>query len=143
MSPLNRADDADLAKLLMMKKGFRLLRDVDDATRFFYVPSNEIAFDPAAVEMLLINNDGEGLQVLRDLREILTNTREWAASALEAAVKDYCEAKGLGLGKVAQPLRVAISGTTVSPPIFETLEFLGRDRTMTRVERCLAVTAAV
>jgi glutamyl-tRNA synthetase len=140
-SPLNRADDADLAKLLQMKKGFRLLRDVDESTRFFYVPGHEITFDPAAVEKVLKKNDGEGLNVLRELREILSAATDWTAHALEAAVKGYCDAKGLGLGKVAQPLRVAISGGTVSPPIFESLEFLGKDRTLTRVERCLSVTA--
>jgi glutamyl-tRNA synthetase len=61
---------------------------------------------------------------------------------LETAVKQYCDAKSLGLGKVAQPLRVAISGSTVSPPIFESLEFLGKDRTMTRLDRCLATAGA-
>ena len=137
-SPLNRADDADLAKLVQMKKGFRLLRDVDDATRFFYVPSHELTFDPAAVEKVLKKNGGEGLTALRDLREILAGASDWTAHALEAAVKQYCEAKGLGLGKAAQPLRVAISGTTVSPPIFESLEFLGKERTTGRIERCLA-----
>ncbi len=50
--------------------------------------------------------------------------------ALEEAVKKYCETTGLGLGKVAQPIRVAVSGSTVSPPIFETLAFLGRERTL-------------
>jgi glutamyl-tRNA synthetase len=140
-SPLNRADDADLAKLLQMKKGFRLLRDVDESTRFFYVPSDEIMFDPAAVEKVLKKNDGEGLKVLRELRVLLHAATDWTAHALEAAVKQYCESNGLGLGKVAQPLRVAISGGTVSPPIFESLEFLGRDRTITRVERCLSATA--
>ena len=139
-SPLNRADDADLAKLLAMKKGFRLLRDVDEASRFFYVPSDEITYDPAAVEKVLKKNNAEGLTVLRDVREILSGTSEWTTPALEAALKQYCDAKGLGLGKVAQPLRVAISGTTVSPPIFESLELLGRERTMTRVERCLVHT---
>jgi glutamyl-tRNA synthetase len=140
-SPLNRADDADLAKLLQMKRGFRLLRDVDETTRFFYVPSHEITFDPAAVEKVLKKNDGEGLKVLRELRELLSAATDWTAHALEASVKQYCESKNLGLGKVAQPLRVAISGSTVSPPIFESLEFLGKDQTMTRVERCLSVTA--
>jgi glutamyl-tRNA synthetase len=137
-SPLNRADDADLAKLLQMKKGFRLLRDVDESARFFYVPSDEIAFDPAALEKVLKKNEREGLKALQDLREILSTSTDWTAHALEAAVKSYCESKNLGLGKVAQPLRVAISGSTVSPPIFESLEFLGKERTMARVERCLA-----
>jgi glutamyl-tRNA synthetase len=138
---LNRADDADLAKLLQMKKGFRLLRDVDEATRFFYVPGQELMYDPAAVEKVLKRNDDEGLNVLRTLRELLSAATDWTAHALEAAVKQYCDAQGLGLGKVAQPLRVAISGGTVSPPIFESLAFLGKDRTMTRLERCLSITA--
>src|SRR5688572_4728537 len=137
-SPLNRADDADLAKLLQMKKGFRLLRDVDEAARFFYIPGNEITYDPAAVEKVLKKNNGEGLTALRELQGILGAAPEWTASAMESTVKQYCDAKGLGLGKVAQPLRVAISGSTVSPPIFESLEFLGKERTITRIERCLA-----
>jgi len=52
-------------------------------------------------------------------------------------VKKYCEGSGLGLGKVAQPIRVAVSGTMVSPPIFETVEYLGRERTLRRMGRCL------
>ena len=53
-------------------------------------------------------------------------------------MKAYCERTGLGLGKVAQPIRVAVTGGTVSPPIFESLEFLGRQRTLARIDRCLA-----
>lgn len=140
-SPLNRADDGDLARLLQMKKGFRLLRDVDEAARFFYVPSDQLTFDPDAVEKVLKKNGGQGLAALRDVRDLLQAAPTWTSPALEAAVKQYCDARGLGLGKVAQPLRVAISGTTVSPPIFESLEFLGRERTLTRVERCLAASA--
>jgi glutamyl-tRNA synthetase len=62
---------------------------------------------------------------------------DWKAESLEGAVKGYCESKGLGLGNVAQPIRVAVSGTTVSPPIFQSLEFLGRERTLARIDRCL------
>jgi len=42
------------------------------------------------------------------------------------------------MGKVAQPLRVAATGTTVSPGIGDTLELLGRDKTLARIERCLS-----
>ena len=52
------------------------------------------------------------------------------------------EAGGLALGKVAQPLRVAVSGTAVSPPIDVTLELLGRAKTLARIERALAFTSA-
>jgi glutamyl-tRNA synthetase len=71
------------------------------------------------------------------VRALLADTPTWQAEDLEAAIKQYCEAKGLTLGNVAQPIRVALSGTTVSPPIFQSLEFLGRDRSLTRIDRCL------
>ena len=58
---------------------------------------------------------------------------------LQAAVEGYATERAAGkLGKVAQPLRVAVSGGTVSPAIFETLAVLGRDHVLNRIERCLA-----
>jgi len=112
---------------------------VDEMSRFLFVADERIAYDADAIEKVLRKQDGQGLIALREQRPILAGTGEWTASALEAAVKGYCERKQLALGKVAQPLRVAVSGTTVSPPIFESLEFLGRERTLARIERCLAV----
>ena len=52
---------------------------------------------------------------------------------------DFVAARGLGMGKVAQPLRVAVTGTTISPGIAETLEILGCDHTLARIDRCLAM----
>ena len=49
----------------------------------------------------------------------------------------YCEKKDLNLGKVAQPIRVAVTGRTVSPSIYETLLFLGKQKTLARIDRCL------
>jgi glutamyl-tRNA synthetase len=137
-SPLNGAADAALARLLQMKKGFRLLREVDEASRFLFTPDEQIAYQPDAVEKVLKKGDTPGLTALRELRPILDGVGDWTAPSLEAAVNRYCEQKGLGLGKVAQPLRVAVSGGTVSPPIFESLELLGRERTLRRIARCLA-----
>ncbi|HSU68671.1 MAG TPA: glutamate--tRNA ligase, partial [Tepidisphaeraceae bacterium] len=94
-SPLNAADDAALARLLQMKKGFRLLREVDEASRFLFVPDEQIAYDPDAVEKVLKKQDGQGIAVLRDLREILAATKDWTAPALDAAVKQYAGQKQL------------------------------------------------
>jgi glutamyl/glutaminyl-tRNA synthetase len=141
-SPLNQADDASLQKLLSMKKGFRLLREVDETGRFFFVPDERIAYDPDPVEKVLRKGDNQGLHALRDVRGVLAAAPDWLAPSLEAAVKAFCERAGLGLGKVAQPIRVAVTGTTVSPPIFESLEFLGRQRTLARIDRCLAAVHA-
>jgi len=136
-SPLNQKDDATLERILTMKKGFRTLREADEASRFLFVPDEEIQFDPTAVEKVLRKGGGAGLNALRDIRAVLQNTEPWRAHEIEEAVKQYCEQKELGLGNVAQPIRVAISGTTISPPIFQSLEFLGKERTMRRIDRCL------
>ena len=136
-SPVNRATDEQLEKLLAMKKGFRTLREVEELSRCFFVPDEQIEYDPAAVEKVLKKSDGEGARVLREVREVLAAAADWNHVALEAAVKQYCEQKSLGLGKVAQPIRVAVSGSTISPPIFESLELLGKGPTLARIDRCL------
>lgn len=141
-SPLNRASDADLATMLAMKKGFRLLRDVDEASRFLFMPDEDIQLDPAAVEKVLKKGDGEGLGVLRELLPALQALPEWTAATIELAVNAFGESKGLGLGKIAQPIRVAVSGGTISPPIFDSLHFLGRDKTLNRIARCIATASA-
>ncbi|MEZ5458875.1 MAG: hypothetical protein R3E65_06085 [Steroidobacteraceae bacterium] len=58
---------------------------------------------------------------------------EWRATAVHEVVQGLAAERQLGLGKVAQPLRVAVSGGTVSPPIDQTLELLGRDETLARL----------
>jgi glutamyl-tRNA synthetase len=138
-SPLNQASDEQLATLLEMKKGFRLLRDVDEASRFLFVADDAIVYDPDAVEKVLRKGDGQGLAVVRDLRDLLAAQDDFSHAALEQAIQQYGEQKQLGLGKIAQPLRVAVSGGTISPPIFQSLEFLGKPRTLARIDRCLSI----
>jgi glutamyl-tRNA synthetase len=136
-SPVNGKDDATLERILAMKKGFRTFREADEASRFLFVPDEQIEFDPQAVEKVLRKNNAAGLSVLRDIRAILENVPQWHAHDIEEAVKNYCEQKQLGLGNVAQPIRVAISGSTISPPIFQSVEFLGKMPTLARIDRCL------
>jgi glutamyl/glutaminyl-tRNA synthetase len=138
-SPLNRATDEELAKLLHMNAGFHVLREVDEKSSFFFTADDKIEYAPEAIEKVLKKNEKQGLNALIAIQPILAETKEWTATALEAAVKNYCETTGLGLGKVAQPIRVAVSGTAVSPPIFESLEFLGREKTLARIARCIAI----
>ncbi len=74
---------------------------------------------------------------LRQLREALTVLPEWRAESIHEVVQRVAGERDLALGKVAQPLRVAVSGTAVSPPIDVTLELLGRAKTLARIERAL------
>ena len=74
---------------------------------------------------------------LRHLAKAFAALPEWRAEPIHETVKKVAEEQRLALGKVAQPLRVAISGTAVSPPIDVTLELLGRTKTLARIERAL------
>lgn len=137
-SPLNRADDAALEKVLKMNHGFHLLREADEKSRFLFMPDDQIELQPDAVEKVLKKNENHGANALGDILPILSGLNTWTAHEIEQSVKSYCDRTQLGLGKVAQPIRVAVSGSTVSPPIFETLEFLGKSSTIARIEKCLA-----
>ena len=63
----------------------------------------------------------------------LEATTDWKVPALEAAVRAFAEATGQKLGKVAQPLRAALTGRTVSPPVFDVMAVLGREEALARI----------
>ncbi len=142
-SPLNQASDSQLSQLLEMKKGFRLFREVDESARFLFIPDDRIAWSAEAIDKVLRKSGGQGLAALRQMRHTLAALGEWTVPNIESAIQSYCESSGLGLGKVAQPLRVAISGGTISPPIFQSLAFLTQASALTRIDRCLRVAAPV
>jgi glutamyl-tRNA synthetase len=75
----------------------------------------------------------EGKTALAGLLPILETIADWTAAPLEAAVKAHAEALNLKLGKVAQPLRAALTGTANSPGIFDVLEVLGRHESLARI----------
>jgi glutamyl-tRNA synthetase len=141
--PLASADDEKLSSILRISAGFHTLREVDDKARFLCQSDEQISYDPAAVQKFLLKENGQGLGVLQKMREVLAQVAPWGAASIEQTIKGFCEASSLPLGKVAQPLRIAVSGTSISPPIFETLELLGQPATMSRVTRCIAHVEAV
>ena len=134
--PFPADDESLLRKLLRVNAGFRTYADLAARCGVLFVADDAYEFDGKAVKKVLARNDGAGFAVLAELRGVLASC-DWTAEAIEAALKQYAEAKGLGMGKVAQPVRVAVTGTTISPGIGQTLELLGRDRALGRVERCL------
>ncbi len=75
---------------------------------------------------------GETRPMLHELGAALART-DFSAPALDAALRDFAEAKGIKLGALAQPLRAALTGSTSSPPIDATLAALGRDESLSRI----------
>jgi glutamyl-tRNA synthetase len=84
----------------------------------------------------IIESDG-GVQLLRDAREALSAAEPFTEEGVEAALRGIVERTGVKPGKVFQPVRVAISGTTASPGIFESVALLGRDEALARIDRAL------
>ncbi|MCZ7582194.1 MAG: hypothetical protein M5R36_02030 [Deltaproteobacteria bacterium] len=77
----------------------------------------------------------ETADLLTEIADKLEAPADFSEAEIKAAIEGICEARGLGLGKVAQPIRVALTGNTVSPGIFETLELLGRERSLARIRK--------
>jgi glutamyl-tRNA synthetase len=115
-------------------------------TASFFVADDALAFpDDKNVRKALgvgtPSADGAklGLDHLRAMHGVLTALPEWTQPALEAAANAYAaEHAGGKMGSVAQPLRIAVSGSTISPPIWDTLVLVGRDASLARLERCIA-----
>ena len=73
-----------------------------------------------------------------DARERFARLGEWTADSVSAALHETASALGIGMGKVAQPLRVAITGTQVSPDISHTVYLAGQDEALKRIDAALA-----
>jgi glutamyl-tRNA synthetase len=124
------SDARDLLTRAMpgLKQRAKTLVELADSAHF-YVVERPLKLTDKAAELVT----GEGASVLGDLAEELRLFDAWQAAGIEAKVRQYAENKGLKLGKVAQPLRAALSGSTVSPPIFEVAELLGKTETLSRI----------
>src|SRR5882672_136759 len=124
---------------------FRLLdllrvrsRTIDDIVRqagpYFL---EDIEYDPTAVAKNW-KDPGEAAGLLRATREALAKVSEWTTEPLEASLRGLAEARGITAGKVFQPLRVALTGLTVSPGIFEMLIQMGRELSLKRIDKALS-----
>jgi len=142
-SPMASADDAVLRKVLALCTGFRTFRDVDAKAGFAFVPDEAVAYDDKAVQKVLVKNDGAGFTALDRLLAGLERIEPWTGEVIESLLHEVAADFGGKLGAVAQPLRVAVSGGTVSPAIGATLELVGRERTLARIRRTLALRTTV
>lgn len=90
------------------------------------------------VRKAMFKGEPTGLSLLAEVRALLEGAEPFESGHLETALgawaAEHCEGN---LGRIAQPLRIAVTGGPVSPPIFDTLEMLGRERVLRRLDRCL------
>jgi glutamyl-tRNA synthetase len=113
----------------------KTLQEMADMAAYFLTKG--VAIDPNAAAKHLTP---DSLKLLQEVRTRLASLPDWKAEDIEAVLKAVAEQAKVGLGKIAQPVRVAVTGGTVSPGIGETLELVGRDETMSRLDAGLRYT---
>ncbi|MBI5499936.1 MAG: glutamate--tRNA ligase [Deltaproteobacteria bacterium] len=124
------ADDPRLALLTGgLRERSRTLVEMAEASRPLLV--EDVAFDEAAVKKHL---KADAADVLRALGERIAALAGFERPALARAIEELAAARGIGMGKVAQPARVALTGTAVSPPIDVVMAVLGREQVLRRLE---------
>jgi glutamyl-tRNA synthetase len=132
------ADGPGLQALFQVQKArTKTLKELVAQSRFFYEDFAD--YDEKAAKKFL---KPASLAVLQALLETLEALQGWAAAEIHEAVVRVAEAQGLKLGKVAQPLRVAVSGGAASPSIDLTLELLGRARALERIRGAIRYIAS-
>ena len=126
---LNDTTRAQLLKAMPhLKERAKTLIDLIDASYFIFA-DRPLEIEPKALALLT----PETRQLIGRLRAILEAVTPWNAETTEAAMRTFAEQNGLKLGAVAQPLRVALTGRTTSPGIFDVLSVLGRLECLARL----------
>jgi len=134
-SPVIEAGDKRLLRLIKVCEGARTLADIERKSKFLYLDKEQIEYDDKAVKKVLLKNDG--LAVLAEVREKFAVMDDFTHGRIETTLRSLAEEKQVGLGKVAQPIRVAICGATISAPIFDSVEMLGKENTLNRIDNIL------
>ena len=112
-----------------LKERAKTLLELVDGAAFLFA-DRPLALDEKAAKLM----DADAKAVLGALLPRLEAAPEWTAATLEAEVRSFSEATGTKLGKVAQPLRAALTGRSISPPVFDVMHALGRDESLSRLK---------
>ena len=127
---LTADDQALLTKAMAaLKPRAKTLHEIADGATFLFLPE-PLTFDEKAAAVLTDTPAG----MLSSIADRLRALSDWSPESVEAAIREESEAAGVGLGKLAQPLRAALTGRTISPGIFDVLLLLGRDTSLARLD---------
>ena len=124
------ADEALLTRAMpVLKVRAKNLGEIVEGAGFLFA-SRPLEITEKAAKLL----EGDARAILRKIYDHLSAENDWTSAALEATTKALAEEQELGLGKLAQPMRAALTGTTTSPGIFDVLVLLGRDEALARLD---------
>jgi glutamyl-tRNA synthetase len=123
-------DKALLATAMpVLKVRAKNLNEIAEGAGFLFA-ERPLALTEKAAALL----DADGRSRLTSISTALAKEKDWTSEALEATTKALAEDMELGLGKLAQPMRAALTGSTMSPGIFDVLVLLGREESLARID---------
>ncbi len=105
---------------------------------FLYLDDRGVVFDDKAVAKFLMKGEPSGLKILSEVRSVIANMNTFNPEDIELRVQEFANEHQVGLGRVAQPLRVAVTGIAASPPLGVTLNILSKTSVLTRIDSCLS-----
>jgi glutamyl-tRNA synthetase len=120
--------DTVLAAIPELQPRAKTVLELIDLAQFIYA-KRPIAIEAAAEAVLT----PEARQSTAEFTQVLSGLADWSVPAIDSAARAFAEGKNLKLGKVAQPLRAALTGRTVSPGVFEVMVLIGKDETLARL----------
>ncbi|MBI2400080.1 MAG: glutamate--tRNA ligase, partial [Deltaproteobacteria bacterium] len=131
---IDASSDGRLPEIVKtLQERARTLKEMAESSLFYF--REEIEYDPKAAEKFLIP---ENAPLFEELKSRLSALASFGHDDIAAAFNSLLEEKGLKLGKLAQPVRVALTGGTVSPGIFETISAMGKALAVKRIDAALA-----
>jgi glutamyl-tRNA synthetase len=110
----------------------KTMKEMAQNSRFFF--TRDVETDPKAARKHLTTAE---LPALQEARKRLEALSQWSATGINDLLTALATELGVGLGKIAQPLRVAVTGAAISPPIDITLALVGRERTLSRLDEVI------
>ena len=115
-----------------LKERAKNINELAESALFYALPRPLVYNEKASA---LLNDDTRAH--LSGFRDGLSALDDWSEDTLQTVAKEFVEERDLKLGKVAQPLRAALTGTNVSPSIFEVMAVLGREESLARIDDAL------
>jgi glutamyl-tRNA synthetase len=127
-------DDAWYARIIdLVADRCRLLSDFPAALEYFF--RTPLTYEHKGVKKFFMLED-TALR-LAEITDVLERVEPFESDQLEPPLREYAERVGIGFGRVAQTIRLAVTGSTASPSLFEVMEILGRDTVIRRLRKAL------
>lgn len=116
-----------------VRQRVRTLEELVEASRYFFADFD--TYEEKGVRKYFDRDDS--IAVLEAVRDALARVEPWTQEAIEAALRELAERLGVGTGRVFHPTRLAVSGRTVGPGVFDVICWVGRERCLERIDRAL------